>query len=416
LLEVFKGLTTKFEYNIIGLGVIKEAVMKFIHTSDWHIGKSIHEVNLLEDQKAVLKKFLNIIDEEKPDAIIIAGDLYDRGIPNKEAVNLLDDVLHEIVTIKQIPILCIAGNHDSGDRLEFASRILKRNGLHIEGKFKKDVQKIELQDSHGKVNFYLIPFAYISEAGCILEDESIKSFDDTYNIILKKIEEEMNLEERNVIVTHGYIVTDSEALEVNDSVRPLAVGTSEYVNVEYFKNFDYTALGHLHKPQKVEWEHVRYSGSLLKYSFSETNHNKGIVVVEMEEKGNITIRNISLTQDPELRKIEGLLNDLISADPNGEGLATDYFMAILTDENPICDAIGQLRAVYPNILRMEYKNRIMTEHQGSVVSLKIKEKKSETTLFQEFYQDMTGKELTKEKAKIVENVFQEMLIKDGELL
>lgn len=390
--------------------------MKFIHTSDWHIGKSIHEINLLEDQKIVLKKFLKIIDDEKPDVIIIAGDLYDRGVPNKEAVNALDDIIHEIVMQKQIPILCIAGNHDSGERLEFASRILRKNGLHIEGKFKRDIQKIELQDCYGKVNFYLIPFAYVSEAGYILEDENIKSFDDTFQVILKKLEEEMNLEERNVIVTHGYIVSDSEALEVNDSVRPLAIGTSEYVNVEYFKNFDYTALGHLHKPQKVKWDHVRYSGSLLKYSFSETSHNKGVVVVEMEEKGNITIKNIPLTQDRELRKIEGLLSDLIRVDPNGEGLSTDYFMAILTDENPIYDAIGQLRAVYPNILRMEYKNRVLPDQRGSITSQHIKEKKSEATLFQEFYLDMTGRELSEEKIKIVEDVFQQIVLKGGELL
>lgn len=387
-------------------------LMKFIHTSDWHIGKSIHEVNLLEDQKFVLNDFLNLLDIEQPDAIIIAGDLYDRAVPSKEAVNLLDEILNEIVMVKKIPILTISGNHDSGERLEFGSRILEKNGLHIEGKYKSDIQKITMEDTFGKINFYLIPFAYVPEIQS-LHDEEIKSFDGAYKIILKKIQDAMNPEERNIIVTHGYIVSDTDHLEVEESVRPLSIGTTEYVDVAYFENFDYTALGHLHKPQKVRWDHVRYCGSPLKYSFSEVNHKKGVTVVELKEKGQVLIKNVPLKTSKNMIKIEGLLSDLINQKKE-EIVITDYVMAVLTDENPIFDAIGRLRAVYPNILRMEYKNRNALPRDHAALDLAQKEKKSDVRMFEDFYTDMTGRLFSEEKRLVVERIFENILTDRGD--
>lgn len=389
--------------------------MKIIHTSDWHIGKSIYEISLIEDQKMVLSNFLMIIEEEKPDVIIIAGDLYDRPIPSKEAVNLLDDVFYEIVSKKQIPILCVSGNHDSGERLEFASRILRNNNLFIEGKIKKDIQKIIIDDCYGRVNFFLIPFGYVSEIRECYKDDSIKTFDDAFRVILEKIEDTIDKNERNVIITHGFIISDLEDLEISDSVRPLSVGTTEYVNVEYFKHFDYTALGHLHRPQKVKWDYIRYSGSLLKYSFSEANHIKSVTVVDIKEKGNIIIKNIPLKQNREVKMIEGYLKDLINVDPNTEGITSDYYAATLKDENVIFNALGQLKAVYPNLLRMDYKNRNYLENIKFLDDLKLKEKKSDIDLFEKFFEEMTGRELTKEKKIIVEDAFKEILLKGGDL-
>ncbi len=384
--------------------------MKFIHTSDWHIGKSIHEVNLLEDQRAVLDDFMAVLEIEKPDVLIIAGDLYDRAVPSKEAVNLLDDVFNEIIMNKKIPILCIAGNHDSGERLDFGSRILEKNGLHIEGKYKKEVQKIVFQDAFGNVNFYLIPFAYVPEVQNH-HDEEIKSFDDAYGVILKKIQSTMNAKERNIIITHGFIVSDVEGLEIEESVRPLSVGTTEYVDVTYFENFDYIALGHLHKPQKVKWDHVRYSGSPLKYSFSEANHQKGVTLVEMSEKGSLSIRNIPLKPIRNMVKLEGSLSELLLA--NEAEQIKDYVMAVLTDENPIYDAIGQLRAQYPNILRMEYKNRSALPRENAALELVQKGKKSDIQMFEDFYTDMTGRAFGEDKRKVVAGIFEGLLTDRG---
>lgn len=385
--------------------------MKFIHTSDWHIGKSIHEVSLLEDQRVVLSDFMQILDREKPDVLLIAGDLYDRAVPSKEAVNLLDEVFNEIITNKKIPILCIAGNHDSGERLEFASRILEKNGLYIEGKYKKCVQKIELKDVFGPINFYLIPFAYVPEVQNQHEEE-IKSFDDAYKVILQNIQASMNSLERNVIMTHGFIISEIEGLEIEESVRPLSVGTTEYVDVSYFENFDYIALGHLHKPQKVKWDHVRYSGSPLKYSFSEVNHQKGVTLVEMEEKGKLSIKHIPLHPSKDMVKLEGSLSELTLANDIEE--IKDYVMAILTDENPIYDAIGQLRAHYPNILRMEYKNRNNPLRENTALELAQKSQKSDIQKFEDFYQDMTGRDFSEDKRKVVENIFESILTDRGD--
>ncbi|MBC7960555.1 MAG: exonuclease SbcCD subunit D [Vallitaleaceae bacterium] len=389
--------------------------MKFIHTSDWHIGKSIHEVGLLEDQKWALNQFLQILDIEKPDAIVIAGDLYDRAVPSKEAVNILNDVLSDIIMTKKIPVLCVAGNHDSGERLEFTNRILEKNGLYIEGKLKNEIKKIEFQDAHGKVNFFLIPFAYVTEVMALYEDATIKSFDDAFRVILAKIEEKMDMNQRNVVVTHGFIVTDGEAMEVDESVRPISVGTTEYVGVDYFKNFDYTALGHLHKSQKVKWDTTRYCGSLLKYSFSEVNHQKGVTVVELGEKGQVQMRFVPIEPLRNMVRLEGLLEELLKPMTLKINTTTDYVMAVLTDENPIYDAIGQLRAVYPNILRMEYKNRAGTARETELIDLYRKGAKSDVQIFEDFYLDMTNRELGDHRRKIVEELFESILINRGDV-
>jgi exonuclease SbcD len=389
------------------------SILKIIHTSDWHIGKYLHDVNLIEDQRAALNQFMRVLDEEKPDVVIVAGDLYDRSVPTKEGVNLLDDAFNEMVLKRKIQVLCIAGNHDSPDRLEFASKIVKENGLHIVGKLKNEIDKITLLDEYGPVHFYLVPFANISEIKYIYEDHSLKTYDEAYKKILEGILEDLNQDDRNIIVTHGFITSGLNEIDISDSVRPIAIGTMDYVNVDYFKEFDYVALGHLHKPQKVKYDYIRYSGSLFKYSFSEVNQPKGVCIIDLKEKGNINIQPKQMVFERDLIVAEGPFNQLIHPDFYSKVNLASYVLARLTDEDQIYDAISTLRGIYPNILRMEYKNKKNRDQEP--LGLESREQKSDIEIFEQFYFEMTSKALSEEKKEIVMSILEEVMKGDEEI-
>lgn len=384
--------------------------MKILHTGDWHIGKLVHGVHMTEDQKYILKQLIDLVKEEKPDVLVIAGDIYDRSIPPIEAVELMDEVLSEILLKHKTKVIAIAGNHDSPDRVGFASRILRDNGLYISGNLPDEIEPVVIEDEHGPIHFYPVPYVEPSIVKGQYEDETIKNHDNAMNSILNKINSNFDESVRNVCIAHGFII-GVEQLETSESERPLSIGGSEYVNVDYFQKFDYVALGHLHRPQRVKHDYIRYAGSLMKYSFSEAKQNKSVTIVNMDAEGNIELDFRTLTPLRDLRIIKGELPKLMDKEIYSEGKTDDYIMAVLTDRGELIDPIGTLRSVYPNILRLESEqfDREAGESKTSAGSDFVKKKPLE--LFKEFYENMSGEEFTDQKSQAVEEIFEEMNLK-----
>lgn len=393
--------------------------MKIIHTGDWHIGKIVNEFSMIEDQRYILSQLLELIREEKPDALVIAGDLYDRSIPPVEAVELLDEVFSKILLELKTPILAIAGNHDSAERLSFGSKIFTSNGLHIAGVFDKEPKKVMLQDEHGHVSFYLVPYEDPKAVKHIFDDNEIACHDDAMRKIVEKIKASRQEEERTVLIAHGYVTfmkevaADSEAegirggLEVSDSERPLSIGGTDLISGEHFEGFTYTALGHLHGPQKVGSDRIRYSGSLLKYSFSETKHRKGVTLVEIDDNGQVLVNHRELMPRRDMRLIKGPLAELISQEVYSKENVEDYIYAVLTDEEELIDPISKLRAVYPNIMGLHREDKVIRENTRTSASSGYKSK-SKLQLFEEFYKSIVGRELTEDKLDLLKTVIEDV--------
>lgn len=393
--------------------------MKIIHTGDWHIGKIVNEFSMIEDQKFILGQLLELINEEKPNALVIAGDLYDRSIPPVEAVELLDEVFSRILLEFKTPILAIAGNHDSAERLSFGSRIFTSNGLHIAGVFDRETKKVVLEDEHGQVCFYLVPYEDPKAVRHIYEDDEIACHDDAMKKILESIKSSRKEEERSVLVAHGYVTFMKEVaadldeegtragLDISDSERPLSIGGTDLISGEHFKGFTYTALGHLHGAQKVGSDRIRYSGSLLKYSFSETKHKKGVTIVEIDNKGEVSVNHRELIPRRDMRLIRGPLSELISKEVYSKENVEDYIYAVLTDEEELIDPISKLRAVYPNIMGLHREEKGLRENVRTSASRGYKDK-SKLQLFEEFYNSMSGKTLTEEKLDLLKSVIEDV--------
>ncbi|MDP4090937.1 MAG: exonuclease SbcCD subunit D [Bacillota bacterium] len=395
--------------------------MKFIHTGDWHIGKIVNEFSMLEDQRFVLNQLINIIEEERPNALVIAGDLYDRSIPPVEAVELLDDIFSRILLELNVPILAIAGNHDSAERLSFASNILTKHGLHIAGTFSSEIKRVVLEDEFGPVNFYLVPYADPKEVRHIYKDEEISSHDIAMRKVVERLKQNMKADEKHVMVAHGYItfmadpeegrdeniIIDGErsGLKICDSERPLSIGGSDLISGKYFDCFNYTALGHLHSRQKVGSERMRYSGSLLKYSLSEANHIKGVTIVNLDRNGEVTTAFKALNSRRDIRIIKGPLNELISPSVYSCDNVEDYVYAVLTDEGELVDPISKLRAVYPNIMGL--RRETLTEKELSRTSAAAGHNtKSKLELFEEFYGAIVGRQLSEDRLDIISEVIE----------
>ncbi|BDR63468.1 nuclease SbcCD subunit D [Clostridium tetani] len=386
--------------------------MKIIHTGDWHIGKIVNEFSMIEDQKIVLEQLINIVKDEKPNVLVIAGDLYDRSIPPVEAVELLDRTFNKILLDLKVPILAISGNHDSPERLAFGSKILTENGLHIVGsldKEKKEIKKVILKNDNENFNFYLLPYYDPKEIKYIFQDDKISTHDDAMKVLIDIIKKDLNKNEKNILITHAYtsFIKDSQSLEVCQSERPLSIGGTDIVNAEYFSEFTYTALGHLHKPQKVKDNRIRYAGSILKYSFSEVNHKKGVTIVNIDKDGEIEIDFREFKPKRDMRIIKGPLEKLISPEIYKETNVEDYIYALLTDEGELIDPIAKLRAVYPNIMGLSREEEIKKEDSKTSAGQGYKNK-TKLQLFKEFYNSMTGKDLEKESLQIITNVIEKI--------
>ena len=372
--------------------------MRLLHTADWHIGKIVNEFSMLEDQEYFLDQMIKKLKTIELDALIMAGDLYDRSMPSKEAVALANKVLTRLIQEVNVPVLVIAGNHDSSERVEYGADLLATNRLYIEGTVKEVTRKVTIKG----VNFYLLPFADYAYTRELLQVETIKSLEDATRVQIETIKKEMDPEEINVLIAHGYVINlSNDNSETTDSERPLSIGTAEYVSVELFEDFDYVALGHLHKAQKVKYDRVRYSGSLLKYSKSEARHKKQLSLVTLE-KDHVEIEPIYIKPKRDMRIVKGLFDEIM------EQQSEDYLFFELLDENFVIDAMNQLKRRYPNAMGLEYVAKKEREENSSIKHQEQLEKLSIQDIFADFYTHYKEKNLTDKRKDIIDNILHQM--------
>lgn len=369
--------------------------MKLIHLSDLHLGKRVNEFSMLEDQEYILIKIINIIDEEQPDAILIAGDVYDRSVPSEEAMQLWDDFLGKIAK-RNIPAYAISGNHDSAVRFSVHEKFVDAAGIHLSQAYKGKVKSYAQNDEYGTVNFYLLPFIKPVNVKAYHQDAEIGDYSDA----VRKAIEHMDVDssERNVIIAHQF-VTGASRCESEEVV----VGGIDNVDASVFDMFDYVALGHIHGGQHIGRESIRYCGTPLKYSFSEKNHVKSVTVVELKEKGNCEIRTVPLIPLHDMREIRGTYNELTLKD-NYVGTATDdYIQIILTDEEEIPDAINKLRLIYPNIMKLIYDNK-RTSSRQEIRDVQDIEDKTPVMLLNELYEKQNNQPMNEQQRELANNL------------
>lgn len=383
-----------------------EVYMRLIHLSDLHIGKRVNEFSMLEDQEYILKEILGIIDDEQPDGVIIAGDVYDKSVPSEEAVKLLDSFLTSLAK-RKLQVYIISGNHDSAAKLAFASSLIDLSGIHISPVYDSAqiatmgdglVRPYKLEDGKGQVaNIYMLPFVKPAMVRAVFPDEAddIKDYTDACHVAV----EHMDVDEKvtNILVAHQF-VTGAVRSESEENV-----GGLDNVDVSVFDSFDYVALGHIHGPQKVGRETVRYCGTPLKYSLSEANHTKSVTVVDIPENKKIEIRTVPLVPMHELREVKGTFDELMDR-RNYEGTAVDdYLYVVLTDEDDVPDALGKLRTVYPNVMKLGYDNTrtrvTQTIDDGAVL-----EGKKPIDLFGELYEKQNNQEMSDEQRSFVQDI------------
>lgn len=379
--------------------------MKIMHLSDLHLGRSILEQSLIDDQKYILDKILKIVVEKDVDVVLIAGDVYDKGIPSVEAVRLFSGFLAMLYE-KKIKVFIISGNHDSKDRLAFGNELFIDNGVYIEGIFNGNLKSVELDDEFGKVLIYMLPFVKPADVRGYYSDKEINSYQDAVKTIVDNTI--IDKSKRNIIMLHQFVTASGVEVERSDS-ESLSLGGVDNIDVSIFDDFDYVAMGHIHRGQKLVRDTVRYAGSPLKYSFSEVNHRKNVPIIDLKEKDNINIEFVDLVPIRDMRIIKGKLDNLLDKEVISKENADDYISAIVTDEDYIMDAIGKLRSVYKNILRLEYQNMRTTVVND--IDMKVNEinNKSELDLFSEFYLKQNNVELDDERIRIVNKVIKECL-------
>lgn len=378
--------------------------MRILHTADWHLGKIVNGFSMLEDQEKILDQITNILKDEEVDLLMVAGDIYDRGIPPKEAVDLLDETLTHIIFDLKIPVLMISGNHDSGERLNFASSLLSQSGLYIEGVF----QPTTRCERFGDVSIYMMPFAdHIEVRQKLNMEDEIKNLEEAVEVQIKRIVESPNFDpdQINILMMHGYVINqDRDSIEESDSERPLSIGTAENVDAKLLDSFDYVALGHLHGPQKVGRPTIRYSGSPLKYSKSEANHKKKVYLIDTEE--SLEPKEILLRPEHDLRVIRGEFGEIT------KGSSDDYIFFELTDDSYKQDAMNKLRLRYPNAMGIEYVNLKPKERLNQSKSAVQVQKMQLDDLFKEFYEESMDRPLDGPRLEIVQKHVNEVLKED----
>lgn len=380
--------------------------MKFIHTADWHLGKLVHGVYMTEDQKYVLQELIELVRQEEPDALVIAGDLYDRSVPPTDAVNLLNDTLHTINVDLNIPIIAISGNHDSADRLSFGSSWYRQSSLFMTGKWQKGTRPITIKG----VQFHCVPF---SEPGLIREAlmrDDITTHHNAMEAIVEEIKKNMDPSMHHVMVSHSFVLGG----KTTDSERTLSVGGSGCVGGEMFEPFHYTALGHLHSPDAIKHKKIHYSGSLMKYSFSEANQRKVAKVVTIDPAGEVIVTERPLKPKRDMREIEGYLDELMNPSYFNEQKRDDYLKVTLLDEGALIDPMNQLRQIYPNILHLERKLAIRDQKKHTRTLNSLSEGKSDLALFKEFYDQITTSEWSESKEEKISSTMQSIRNKEGQ--
>ncbi|WP_135548974.1 exonuclease SbcCD subunit D [Paenibacillus cymbidii] len=382
--------------------------MKFFHTADWHLGKLVQGVYMTDDQRHALEQFVRDVERERPDAVVIAGDLYDRAVPPAEAVALLDELLARIVIGLGTPVLAIAGNHDSPDRLDFATRMMESRGLHLSGRLTRDIRTVALQDEFGPVHFHLVPYADPAIVRYIEENEEIRTHDDAMKATVAAISGSMDEGARHVFVGHAFVTPYGEPeANTSDAERPLSIGGAEYVRADHFKPFHYTALGHLHAAHAVVGDNIRYSGSPLKYSIDEERHEKGYYIVEMNGAGEVRVDKRTLAPLRDMRRVVGTMAEIAAHAPSD-----DYVFVTLRDETPVLYPMEKVRSVYPNALHVDRSvQRGEADEEGATAagSGESRRKADPVSLFAAFYREVTGQPIDDGKLALFRETFAEAL-------
>ena len=374
--------------------------MKIMHLSDLHLGKRVNEFSMLEDQIYILNEIINIIDEQKPKVIILAGDIYDKPIPPAEAVEIFDDFLYKL-SKRNLYVFIISGNHDSAERIAFGSRLFDKSGIYLSPVYNGKILPIPVDDECGDINFYMLPFIKPVHVRRFFPDAPISTYTDALNTVITDMD--IDNTKRNILITHQF-VTGSSRTESED----ISVGGSDNVDADIFKDFDYVALGHIHRSQSCGSEYIRYCGTPLKYSFSESKDTKSITVIDIKEKGDIKLDFIPLTPLRDMVEIKGSYNELmLKSFYENTSLTDDYVHITLTDEEDIPDVITKLRVVYKNIMKLDYDNQ-RTKKSSEINPINDMDSKSPLELFDTFYELQNGKHLSDTQRVFLKNIIEEI--------
>lgn len=370
--------------------------MKFIHLSDLHLGKRFHERSLLDEQRSLLEQVLDAVSREQPDAVLLAGDIYDKPVPPAEAVHLFDDFL---VRLAQRPCktFLIAGNHDSADRLSFAARLIAPSGVFMAPVYDGQIQPVELHDGAGAVCVWMLPFLKPAAVRACFPDAVIESDTDALHTAIEHLP--LNPDVRNVLVAHQFVTGAQSA-----GSETIHVSGADNVDAAVFAPFDYVALGHIHAAQQIG-ERIRYCGAPMKYSFDEAGQQKTLTVAELDGERNLTIRTIPLTPPRDLRVLKGAFQNLMAGEPDVQG---DLLRITLTDEQEIPDAVSRLRTCYPNVLRLDYDNARTRLAQSAAGGTEMPESKSPQTLFAEFFEKRSGHPMTEDQSAYLASCIEEI--------
>ncbi|MCL1857805.1 MAG: exonuclease SbcCD subunit D [Oscillospiraceae bacterium] len=377
--------------------------MKFLHLSDLHIGKNVNGFSMIDEQRHAFEQIIDYIKTERPDAIIIAGDVYDRVVPGVEAVRVFDDFITELAGF-DIAVLLVSGNHDSPERLNYASRLLSDKSIFLCGIFDGTLKKVILSDEYGEVNFWLLPFIKPSSVYGLFGERKIAGYDDAVSAALETAGIDYNL--RNVLVSHQFYIDIKSGITPARSESEFnPVGGLDAIDCALLENFDYVALGHLHKAQKIGVDYIRYAGSPVKYSFSEWRHEKSITLVELKEKNDINITELPVKPVHDMREIKGEIAVLTSDEISLLADKEDYLRVILTDEGEIIDPMGKIRNVYPNVMSLDFENtRTSIDISQITANPKQADQLSPYDLFGEFFLDMNGSLMSREQAEIIRDI------------
>ena len=374
--------------------------MKLVHLSDLHLGKRVNEFSLIEDQRHILNEILKIIDAEQPDAVLIAGDIYDKSVPSAEAVALFDSFLISLAA-RSLKVCAVSGNHDSPERVSFGGRLMSRSGVHIAPVYSGVTEPVRFADEYGAVNVYMLPFVKPANVRRFFPEREIESYTAALSVSI----DAMNVDTtaRSVLVTHQF-VTGAERCESEE----LSVGGTDNVDASVFAPFDYVALGHIHGPQKVGRDTLRYCGTPLKYSFSEARHVKSVTVVELHEKGSVDIRAVPLTPLHDMTEIKGSYDELSFRDYYADkGFRNDYLHITLTDEEDVPDAVSKLRTIYPNIMKLDYDNS--RTRAGIVLDSAAElQRKSKMELIEELFEKQNGRPMGDEQRGFAQELIEKI--------
>ena len=372
--------------------------MKLIHLSDLHLGKRINAFSMIEDQRDILTKIIGIIDNERPDAVLIAGDVYDKSVPSADAVELFDDFLVRLAK-RNLQIFVISGNHDSPERIAFGRRLMDRSGVHMSPVYNGQVLPVSLEDTNGTINIYMLPFLKPAHVRRYFPDIKIDTYTDALRVAVTKMN--LNPAERNILVTHQFVTGT-----IRSDSEEISVGGSDHVDASVFADFDYVALGHLHRPQNCTSDRIRYCGTPLKYSFSEVGDQKSVTIIELLRKGTQFIRTVELVPKHDMKEIRGSYKELtLKKFYENSTYQEDYMHITLTDEEDIPYAIGKLRSIYHNLMKLDYDNKRTRSNPEISVNANA-ERESPMNLFSDFYKKQNNQAMSEEQSSFMRALFE----------